>query len=165
VQEHRRKKKHHCSKAAKPCRAAQRSHLPGGSTARCHPHPTPRKENWHWEKKLCFLVLSSSYFSLSLFSDKTQDLRKHPTNNFCSSQLFFFLTWGPGPLRTVVTEGFLLYQNCQQRNKQRAWNAGKMEILLVSLHPESSFFLQLHQKSFSPIALLIIPGGLRDTQT
>lgn len=141
MKEHRRKTKLNCSKQPKRCRAAQRSHLPGGSTARCHPHPMHRKENCHWEKKLCFLVFSSTYFSLSLFSDKTQDFSKCPTNAFCSSQLFFFLTWGPGLLKTVITEGFLLYQNSQQLSKERARNIGKMEILLISVHPKPSSFL------------------------
>lgn len=99
VKEHRKKTKLNCFKQAKCCRAAQRNQLPGGSTARCHPHPMPRKENCHWEKKLCFLFFFFLLLTIS-FSDKKQDFSKCPANAFCSSQLFFFLTQGPGLLRT-----------------------------------------------------------------
>lgn len=118
-----------CSEQAKRCSAAQRSHLPGGSTARCHPHPLIWKENCHWEKKLFFqvffLLLTSRYL---FFSDKKRDFSKCPTDDFCSSQLFFFLTQGLGLLWTVITEDFLLYQDPQQLNRERARNTDKMEI-------------------------------------
>lgn len=78
VKEHRKKTKLNCFKQTKHCRAAQRNQLPGGSTARCHPHPMPQKENCHWEKKLCFLGFFSSYFSLSLFLTKTKTLANAP---------------------------------------------------------------------------------------
>lgn len=73
VKEHRKKTKLNCFKQAKRCRAAQRNHLPGGSTARCHPHPMPRKENCHWEKKLCFLFffLLTSHYLFFLTKNKT----------------------------------------------------------------------------------------------
>lgn len=67
VKERRRKTKLDCSKQAKCLRAAQRSHLPEGSTARCHSHCMPQKENCLWEKKLfsvflLFLLLDMSFF-------------------------------------------------------------------------------------------------------
>lgn len=97
VKEHRRNTGFNCSQQQSAAQQLGRATYPEVAQAAATPTPHLEKRTANGKRNCVFrfflLLLLTSWYH---FSDRSQHFSKGHTKDLCSSQLFFFLTWGSG---------------------------------------------------------------------